>query len=172
MFTVPSGTSTVPLVFPPTRGTAIGSTAVGVPVVAFTSASDFRQYVSACPDANYAWRFYGKLRIATAGDYTLCTTSDDGSLLYMDLTPNGAGLHFSLLTDDDGLHGNQQVHFAASVTSFLPAKSKHTVTMSSFARIPIVIEPCLAGLPAGDPHGSRLFHEGIVAMQRTVPKKV
>ena len=56
-----------------------------MPTVNFNSLSDFRRYISACPDANYAWRFYGKLEIISAGTYSLCTTSDDGSLLYADL---------------------------------------------------------------------------------------
>ncbi len=59
-----------------------------VPVVSFDSLGDFRHFVPACPDANYAWRLYGKLEVAEAGVYTLCSTSDDGSMLYADLTPD------------------------------------------------------------------------------------
>lgn len=107
IFRVASGIDAVPLAFP--ASDLVGESSY-VPSLAFTSPASFRRYVSACPDANYAWRFYGKLRIIIAGDYTLCTTSDDGSLLYMDLAAGRAGNPvYNLLIDNDGLHGDHQV---------------------------------------------------------------
>ena len=46
-----------------------------------------RRYVGGCPNENFAWRFYGQLDVVTEGSYNLCITSDDGSMLYIDLTP-------------------------------------------------------------------------------------
>ena len=45
------------------------------------------RYVSGVPSVYFAWRFYGLINVVTAGAYNLCITSDDGSMLYMDLTP-------------------------------------------------------------------------------------
>ena len=39
----------------------------------------FRDAVPRTPDWNYAWAIYGQLMIGSAGRYTLCITSDDGS---------------------------------------------------------------------------------------------
>jgi hypothetical protein len=44
----------------------------------------------------FGFRFTGQIDIATAGDYTFYTTSDDGSQLYIGGT---------LVVDNDGLHG-------------------------------------------------------------------
>ncbi len=104
LFAIPSGTSVTPLTY---STAALVGDSKAVPVISFDSAADFRRYVPKCPEVNYAWRFYGKAFIATAGQYTFCTSSDDGSLLYMDLTP-GDDLKLSLLIDNDGLHGNRQ----------------------------------------------------------------
>jgi hypothetical protein len=103
--TAPGGEAT-PLSFPTEN--FVGES-VGVPAVGFRTLADFRRFVPACPDANYAWRLYGKVEVEDAGDYTLCTTSDDGSLLYMDLKPGRAGAPvYTLLIDNDGLHGDRQ----------------------------------------------------------------
>jgi hypothetical protein len=105
LFRIPAETQTTPLGL--AQGNLVGESAQ-VPVVSFNSADDFRRYVPACPDSNYAWRFYGKIRVAAIGEYTFCTTSDDGSLLYVDLTPNDKRLTYTLLIDNDGLHGARQ----------------------------------------------------------------
>jgi len=104
LFAIPPGASLTPLKYP---AAALVGDSKAVPVISFDSAADFRRYVPKCPEVNYAWRFYGKASIAIAGEYTFCTSSDDGSLLYMDLTP-GDDLKLSLLIDNDGLHGNRQ----------------------------------------------------------------
>ena len=36
------------------------------------------------PDANFAWKYTGTLEIKTAGSYTICSTSDDGSDVWVD----------------------------------------------------------------------------------------
>ena len=109
IFRAPSGIDAVPLAF---AASDLVGESTGVPSISFGSTSDFRWYVSNCPDATYAWRFYGKLRIVLAGTYTLCISSDDGSLLYMDLMAGRVGNPvYNLLVDDDGLHGDHQVEF-------------------------------------------------------------
>ena len=75
LFRVPGGTQTTPLAY--SQGDMVGESAL-VPVVSFDSANDFRRYVPGCPESYYAWRFYGSVRISIGGDYTFCTTSDDG----------------------------------------------------------------------------------------------
>lgn len=72
------------------------------------SGGDLRVYVPKCPDQYFGWRIYGVVKITSPGDYTFCTSSDDGSLLYMDTTPSDTTLSYSLLIDNDGLHGNRQ----------------------------------------------------------------
>jgi len=67
-----------------------------LPVVDIHDVQGFRQYVSAVPDTNYAWAIIGQLKIGTAGVYSLCISSDDGSKLYID---------GGLIANDDGLHG-------------------------------------------------------------------
>jgi uncharacterized protein YkuJ len=48
---------------------------------------------------NFGFRFDGFIHITTAGQYTFYTTSDDGSILYI----NG-----KIVVNNDGLHGNQE----------------------------------------------------------------
>ena len=62
------------------------------------------------PTDGVAWRFLGRIRIRAAGEYTFCTESDDGSLLYLDLNPirGEAEAQYSLLVDNDGLHSSLQ----------------------------------------------------------------
>ena len=78
--------------------------------------SDFATYVPSCPQADYAWRFYGRVTIYMGGAYTFRTTSDDGSLFFLNLKSAGSGNAaefqpgddsdgFTLLLDNDGLHG-------------------------------------------------------------------
>jgi len=56
-----------------------------VPFIDFHSLDDFRKVIGAQqPKSNYAWAFYGNLGVKIAGTYTFCTTSDDGSQLYVD----------------------------------------------------------------------------------------
>jgi hypothetical protein len=63
------------------------------------------------PADGISWRFLGRIRILQGGEYTFCTESDDGSLLYLDLNPIRAGApeaYFTLLVDNDGLHSSMQ----------------------------------------------------------------
>jgi hypothetical protein len=49
-----------------------------VPIIDMHNLEAYRSYVPATPPVNYAWAFFGRLKIATAGTYTLCISSDDG----------------------------------------------------------------------------------------------
>jgi hypothetical protein len=85
---------------------------------AFPRAAGLRFLGSArqIPTDGLSWRFLGRIRIQAGGDYTFCTESDDGSLLYLDLNPirGDAGGHgaeevyYTLLVDNDGLHSSTQ----------------------------------------------------------------
>jgi hypothetical protein len=55
-----------------------------VPTIDLRDYNAFRAAVPAVPDVNYAWAIYGNLPIASAGQYKLCITSDDGSKLFVD----------------------------------------------------------------------------------------
>lgn len=56
----------------------------------------------------YAYSFDGYIKITTAGTYTFRTTSDDGSMLYLDGTT---------LIDNDGTHGSVTVSGSRSLTA-------------------------------------------------------
>ena len=63
------------------------------------------------PTGPFAWRFVGRIRVETAGDYTFCTESDDGSLFFLDLNPINAesqDVFYTLVIDNDGLHSATQ----------------------------------------------------------------
>ena len=45
--------------------------------------SHLRGWIPATPAAKYAWQIYGKITVKTRGTYTFCSTSDDGSLVYV-----------------------------------------------------------------------------------------
>ena len=130
LFQIPSGSQTTPLVF----ATQIGQSTL-VPVVQFGAANDFRRYVPQCPDTYYAWRFYGVVSITISGDYTFCTTSDDGSLFYIDLDPNDKALRYTLLIDNDGLHGAQQSCRTTTLTAGTYQTKARPLTVHSFDRI-------------------------------------
>lgn len=51
------------------------------------------------PTSNYVWAFYGNLQVVTAGTYHFCTSSDDGSLLYV---------YGVRVVDNDGEHGRRE----------------------------------------------------------------
>ncbi len=65
----------------------------------FVAAGDAQEY--------FVVRFTGYIKIATAGQYTFYTSSDDGSMLYIgDWEGNGGSL--TLVVNNDGLHGTQE----------------------------------------------------------------
>lgn len=68
-----------------------------VSFVDFDSWADFKTSIGAkMPSkSNYVYAAYGNVKIGTAGLYTFCTTSSDGSLLYVDgvQAVNNDGLH-------------------------------------------------------------------------------
>ena len=65
----------------------------------FKTGADFRKVVPHMPQANYAWAFYGNVDIISTGAYRFCSTSDDGSLVYVDNVK---------VVDNDGLHGPRE----------------------------------------------------------------
>jgi hypothetical protein len=89
-----------------------------VPYIRFSNLNDFRSVIPETPSANYEWAIYGNLKIETAGDYRFCTTSDDGSILYVDGT---------LVLNNDAIHGAQQVCGHITLDS-----SMHTMYIPGF----------------------------------------
>jgi hypothetical protein len=55
---------------------------------------------------NFVVRFTGYIKIATAGDYTFYTSSDDGSMLYIGDWKGSGPL--TTVVNNDGLHGTQE----------------------------------------------------------------
>lgn len=80
------------------------------------SNEDFMREITSTPSHDYAWIYYGTVMIAREGVYTLCSTSDDGSILIVD---------DKKLVDNDGLHGAQQRCAATQLST-----GKHTVAQS------------------------------------------
>jgi hypothetical protein len=56
----------------------------------------FRRAIRRTPRSNFVWKVTGTVEINEAGRYTFCTTSDDGSKLYVD---------GHRVVNNDGLHG-------------------------------------------------------------------
>lgn len=83
-----------------------------VPAIALSSLQDFSTLVPGISadnfDFKFAWRFFGVLSISLPGSYTLCTTSDDGSMVFISYGSAGdataALADFSLIINDDGRH--------------------------------------------------------------------
>ncbi|MHC4425092.1 MAG: PA14 domain-containing protein [Planctomycetota bacterium] len=67
---------------------------------------------------DFGFRFSGQIDIATAGDYTFYTTSDDGSQLFID----GA-----MLVDNDGTHGMVEQSGTVNLTAGL-----HDIVVTMF----------------------------------------
>lgn len=63
---------------------------------AVVGAGSFRQFVPGTPEHNFAATLTGRVAVRSAGAYTFCTSSDDGS----DLSVDGR-----LVVDNQGLHG-------------------------------------------------------------------
>jgi len=70
--------------------------------------------------SNFAVRWSGSIKIGTSGSYTWCTSSDDGSKLYIE---------DAVVVNNDGLHAWQTKCSAASVKSGYP---KLTVTFFEY----------------------------------------
>ena len=74
-------------------------------------AGDFRKWVPATPLSNFVYEVFGKLQIASRGEYRLCVTSKDGSKMFADgdLVVSNDGVHQSrtrcgVKTMTTGLH--------------------------------------------------------------------
>jgi hypothetical protein len=70
-----------------------------VQTISFSGGDKFQQAISGTPVDRFATTFQGRFVVQTAGAYTFCTSSDDGS----DLTIDG-----SLVVDNRGLHVTQR----------------------------------------------------------------
>jgi len=68
----------------------------------------------------FGFRFTGKISIATAGNYTFYTTSDDGSRLFIGDT---------MVVDNDGLHGMQEKSGTIGLTA-----GQHPITVLMFEK--------------------------------------
>ena len=87
------------------QGALIGENRV-VPAIDLRNPNDFKRLIPAVGGDWFGWIFYGRLDVSKPGSYSLCVTSDDGSMLYIVPSPDATG--YRLLIDDDGLHGPQQ----------------------------------------------------------------
>ena len=81
--------------------------------------NDFARDIPGTPDDNFALVATGAVTLA-AGQHTFCTTSDDGSRLYLDGT---------LLVNNGGLHGPVQVCRTTTLQG-----GTHTVRVDYFER--------------------------------------
>jgi len=70
-----------------------------ISIINFNSRDDFLKAISKTPNENYAWSFDGSIMIRNSGVYSFCTSSDDGSYIYLD---------GELIADNSGLHGMVQ----------------------------------------------------------------
>jgi hypothetical protein len=70
-----------------------------LPTVNLQGEDKFQAVVPGTPGDYFAATFQGRFVVQTAGTYTFCTSSDDGSNLFVD---------GSLIVDNDGLHGTSQ----------------------------------------------------------------
>jgi hypothetical protein len=77
--------------------TLVGQTFVSK--IDFYGEDKFQQAIPGTPEDSFATTFQGRFTVQTAGTYTFCTNSDDGS----DLTIDGA-----LVVDNGGLHGTRR----------------------------------------------------------------
>ena len=84
------------------------------------SNEDFMREITSTPSHDYAWTYYDTVMIAREGVYTLCSTSDDGSMLLLIVDDKK-------LVDNDGLHGAQQRCAATQLST-----GKHTVAVKGF----------------------------------------
>jgi hypothetical protein len=72
----------------------IGEAKIGS--IAFGSWQDLRNYIPGLPGSRYSWQIFGTVNIVRAGNYEWCSSSDDGSILYIDN---------QMVVNNDGLHG-------------------------------------------------------------------
>jgi len=86
--------------------------------VQLSSDRDFRKAIAKTPGSNYAWVIYGKVRVKQGGKYQFCTTSDDGSFLFVD---------GKRIVNNDGLHGARRRCGNAKL-----AQGKHEVRVEGF----------------------------------------
>ena len=67
-----------------------------VPHINFGDVNSMRVQIPGTPNEDFVWTFSGTVLVEKAGKYTFCSSSDDGSNVYID------GIQ---VVDDDGLHG-------------------------------------------------------------------
>jgi hypothetical protein len=79
-----------------------------IPAISFGDLPDIRRYVPGTPQGNYVWVIYGRVEITEAGTYQFCSTSDDGSFLFVD---------DNMIVNNDGLHGAVRVCGNAVLTA-------------------------------------------------------
>lgn len=84
----------------------------------FRGLDQMREVAPSTPNENYAWAFYGRVEIHQPGQYYWCTTSDDGSFLYVD---------DATVVNNDGLHGDREVCGIKDMT-----KGMHDVETTGF----------------------------------------
>ncbi len=70
-----------------------------VPTVDLKTVAEFKALVPGTPDSTFVWVFTGTLTVVNPGKYTMCTSSDDWSNLY---------INNAQVVDNNGFHGNQE----------------------------------------------------------------
>jgi len=88
-----------------------------VTAIDFKNVPDIQRYVPDTPYSNIAGAWFGKTVITKPGDYSFCTTSGDGSFLWLD---------GKLIVDNGGAHG--AVHKCGLVKDL--KAGKHTVKVT------------------------------------------
>ena len=71
-----------------------------VPYIDFHGRGSLAKYIPGLPGSWYGWVFEGKVKIRNGGNYGFCSTSDDGSLVWVNK---------QRVVNNDGLHGDREV---------------------------------------------------------------
>ena len=71
-----------------------------VPYIDGLGGGSLAKYIPGLPGSWYGWVFEGKVKIKKGGNYGFCSTSDDGSLVWVNK---------HRVVDNDGYHGDREV---------------------------------------------------------------
>ena len=70
-----------------------------IPLIDFQDLDKFKQYFPDVPEKNFAVQLWGKFKISMPGSYTFCTSSSDGSILWIDQDK---------VVDNSGVHNEKE----------------------------------------------------------------
>ena len=80
MYAAPSGITVTPTTF--SERDLLGQNS-SIPFISFGNSDIFVSYFPLVKPVAFAWRAFGTVQIRTAGSYQICTTSEDGSMVFM-----------------------------------------------------------------------------------------